>query len=108
MCIRDSPRSFLNRADFASDEALIEKIIELDNDDEKYLEYMRQPYFHDDQPNQFFSHQRILDFFEKIFTTKIVPVAQRKDRWHRLRRIFFGRWILVKPYHWHKMDADGW
>lgn len=103
-----NPRSFLNRADFASDEALIEKIIELDKDDEKYLEYMRHPYFHDDQPNQFFSHQRILDFFEKIFSTKITPVSQRKGKWHFLRRLLFGRWIIVKPYHWHKMEADGW
>jgi len=103
-----NPRSFLNRADFPSDEALIEKIIELDNDDEKYLEYMRQPYFHNDQPTQFFSHERIQDFFEKIFTTKIIPVAQRKGWKLRLRRMLFGRWVLVKPYHWHKMNDVGW
>ena len=60
-----NPRSFLNRADFASDEALIEKIIELDQDDAKYLEYARQPYFHNDTPNLFFSRARLLDFFEK-------------------------------------------
>ncbi len=62
-----NPRSFLNRADFPSDEALIEKIIELDNDDAKYLEYLRQPYFYNDQPNLFFNRQRVLDFFEKMF-----------------------------------------
>jgi alpha(1,3/1,4) fucosyltransferase len=97
-----NPRSFLNRADFASDEALIEKIIELDNDDEKYLEYLRQPYFHNDTPNLYFSRDRILDFFEKIFSQKIVPVAQsrRKSFFGRL----FGRWKLVKRYHWHPLQ----
>ena len=97
-----NPRSFLNRADFASDEALIEKIIELDNDDEKYLEYLRQPYFHNDTPNLYFSRERILDFFEKIVSQKITPVAQsrRKSFFARL----FGRWKLVKRYHWHPLQ----
>ena len=102
-----NPRSFLNRADFPNDETLIEKIIELDNDDEKYLEYMRQPYFYNDQPNQYFSHQRILDFFEKVFSEKITPVAQKKRRLYFIGRCF-GRWKLVKRYHWHRMDASGW
>jgi hypothetical protein len=79
-------KSFLNYFDFPSDEALIEKIIELDQDDSKYLEYMRQPYFHRDQPNEFFREDRLLDQFEKIFTTPITPVSTRRyplqiDRW---------------------------
>jgi hypothetical protein len=101
-----NPRSFLNRADFASDEALIEKIIELDQDDEKYLEYMRQPYFHDDQPNLYFSHERIQDFFEKIITTKITPVAQLKKK--SFFGKLFGRWKLVKRYHWHPLQPPTW
>ena len=102
-----NPRSFLNRADFASDEALIEKIIELDNNDDKYLEYMCQPYLHDDRPNQFFSHERILDFFEKVFSKKIMPVARKRGKSFFFGRCF-GRWKLVKRHHWHKMEADGW
>lgn len=102
-----NPRSFLNRADFVSDEALIEKIIELDNDDEKYLEYMRHPYFYDDQPNQFFDRQRVLDFFEKVFSQKITPVAQKRGKLYFIGRCF-GRWKIVKRYHWHKVSASGW
>jgi hypothetical protein len=82
-----NPRSFLNYFDFPGEEALIEKIIELDQDDAKYLEYLRQPYFHNNQPNEFFSRERLLNFFEKIFTTPITPVSAR-------RSIFqMGRWI---------------
>lgn len=102
-----NPRSFLNRTDFPSDEALIEKIIELDNDDEKYLAYLRQPYFYDDQPNQFFNHQRVLDFFEGVFSRKIVPVARKKGRFNFVERCF-GRWKLVKRNHWHTVSAPGW
>jgi hypothetical protein len=98
-----NPRSFLNRANFPSDEALIEKIIELDKDDAKYLEYLRQPYFYNDKPNLFVSKQRTLDFFEIIFSEKITPVAQRKRK-----SFFFGRWILVKRHHWHKTQPPTW
>jgi hypothetical protein len=98
-----NPRSFLNRADFESDEALIEKIAELDNDDAKYLEYLRQPYFYNDKPNVYFSRERILDFFEKIFSQRITPVAQRKRK-----SFFLGRWILVKRHHWHPMQPPTW
>lgn len=92
-----NPRSFLNHADYPSDEALIEKIIELDRDDAKYLEFLRQPYFHNDQPNCFSSHARLQDFFERIVSEPIVPVAQRRRRkWFSI-----GRWIVVKRHHWH-------
>jgi hypothetical protein len=84
-----NPRSFLNYFDFPGEEALIEKIIELDQDDAKYLEYLRQPYFYNNQPNEFFSHERLLNQFEKIFTTPITPVSARRYPWQ------MGRWIPV-------------
>ena len=90
-----NPRSFLNLADFSSVDALVEKVVELDRDDAKYLEYARQPYFNDDRPNLFFNRERILDFFERIFTTPIVPVARK---WKG--REFLGRWRLAKRHHW--------
>jgi len=80
--------SFLNYADFADEEALIERIIELDRDDAKYLEVMRQPCFIDNRPNEFFGQERVLEFFERIFTSNIQPVAQRHH--------FLGRWMLAK------------
>jgi hypothetical protein len=85
-----NPASFLNSHDFPSDEALIEKIIELDRDDQKYQDWLRQPCFHNNKPNPYFDPDRILDFFEHIFTTPIRPVAQRR-KFFRL-----GRWVLVK------------
>jgi hypothetical protein len=85
-----NPKSFLNYFDFPSEEALIEKIIELDQNDAKYLEYLRQPYFHNNQPNEFFSRERLLDQFEKIFTTPITPVSRRRY-WNQI-----DRWIVVK------------
>lgn len=98
-----NPKSFINYPDFRDEEAVIEKIIELDRDDSKYLEYMRQPYFHDDKPNKYFSRERMLDFFEKIFFQKITPVAQAGRKAYS-----FGRWKLAKRHHWHPVDPPTW
>ena len=85
-----NPRSFLNYFDFPDEEALVERIIELDRDDSKYIEFMREPYFVRNEPNEFYSLDRLQAFFEKIFTTPIQPVSRR-------RRFFqVGRWILAK------------
>ena len=85
-----NPRSFLNYADFPNEEAVVERIMELDRDDAKYLEYVREPYFHGDRPNEFFDRERLLNFFEKVFAQPIEPVSRRR-KWFSM-----GRWILVK------------
>lgn len=70
-----NPSRFLNRADFASDEALIKRIIELDNDDQQFLEYLRQPLFYDNRPNEYYDPKRLLEQFERIFSSTKKPVA---------------------------------
>jgi hypothetical protein len=84
-----NPKSFLNYFDFESEDALIEKIIELDQDDAKYFEYLKEPYFYNNEPSEAFNEMKQLDFFEEIFSKPITPVSKR-------RSFFFGRWILVK------------
>jgi alpha(1,3/1,4) fucosyltransferase len=82
--------SFLNYSDFASEEALIEEIIALDRDDEKYLARLRQPSFIGNQPGISYDQPRLLRHFERIFSKPITPVCQR-------RKFFqLGRWRLVK------------
>jgi hypothetical protein len=82
--------SFLNYFDFQNEEALIEKIIELDKDDAKYLELLNQPYLHQKKSNEYFNRERVLAFFEHIFTSKITPLSQRPV-WKP-----FGRWKLAR------------
>ena len=85
-----NPRSFLNYFDFEDDEALIERIIELDQNEALYREYLVQPCFHQNVPNEYFDLDRVLAHFEMIFSGMTRPVAQRR------RLISFGRWILAK------------
>ena len=69
-------RSFLNHSDFSTDEALIERIIALDKDDAQYLEFMRQPYFPNNQVSEAFDKEKVLDVFEQIFSARIQPAGR--------------------------------
>ncbi|WP_394755047.1 glycosyltransferase family 10 domain-containing protein [Rhodoferax sp.] len=85
-----NPDSFLNLANFNSDEALIEKIIELDQNEIKYTEMMRQPWIRQDQPNPLFEENKLLNFFERIVQSQQHPIDSKKSIFR------FNRWRLAK------------
>lgn len=62
-----NPKSFLNYYDVPDEDAFIERIIELDQNDDLYREYLLEPYYHSNQVNPLIEPERILDVFEKIF-----------------------------------------
>ena len=70
-------KSFLNWHDYNNDEALIEKIIELDCNDELYKEYLSQPFFENNQVNEFVNRENILNRFKYIFSQNITPVSKK-------------------------------
>ena len=63
-----NPAAFISRLDFPSDEACIDYILQVDADDELYRRYLAASPFHDNRPNKEFDHERLLDFFERIFS----------------------------------------
>jgi hypothetical protein len=91
-----NPASFVNASDFPNLDALVERIIELDRDDARYMEYFTQPYLPGNKTTGWFDRQRLLDRFEQIFETTGPSVTERRRRGKRL--FTFGRWILVKRY----------
>ena len=64
--------SFVNYSDFASEDELIERIIQIDQNDELYMEYLRQPYYHNNQVNEFIDPENILRQFDHIFNRHTV------------------------------------
>lgn len=80
-------QSFLNYYDFESEEELIERIIELDKNDNLYLEYLKQPYFPDNRVNEFIDPRNVLKQFDRIFNTPKQPVAQQNPI-----SVFFSNW----------------
>jgi hypothetical protein len=64
-------KSFLNYSDFKSEDELIERIIELDQNEELYMEYLNQPYYYNNQVNEFIDPSNIIRQFQLIFERKI-------------------------------------
>jgi alpha(1,3/1,4) fucosyltransferase len=97
-----NPKSFLNYHHFPSEEALIDRIIEIDRDDNLYLQYLREPYFYGNKPNLYYDRNRILDFLVQAIEDPSPPVAARR-KFFRL-----GRWMLVKRNKPHEMSATSY
>jgi hypothetical protein len=69
-------KSFLNRHEYPSDEALIEKIIELDQNNDLYFQMLKEPWFANNDLNSFIKAENIEAFFHKVFSYREQPIAQ--------------------------------
>ncbi len=61
-------KSFINYDDYGSYEKMIQKIIELDKDDEKYLKIINEPWFKDNKVPKIFKEKEkeLIKFYRKI------------------------------------------
>jgi hypothetical protein len=75
-----NPKSFINANDFADEDELLERIIEIDRNDDLYLEYLRQPYFHNNTVNEYVNPENVLKQFDYIFNNPKEPVAVKKKK----------------------------
>jgi alpha(1,3/1,4) fucosyltransferase len=73
-------KSFVNCHEYASFDEVIERIIEIDKDEELYKQYLQQTYFTDNVLNEFVRKENILEQFKRIFENqdKIIPVAKKE------------------------------
>ncbi len=86
-------KSMLCRNDYQDDESFIDRILEVDSNDELYQEILSEPYFIDNQPNIYFSEDRLLKFFHQILDDDKKPISQKRKFYN------FGRWKLTKRQH---------
>jgi len=70
-------KSFLNSFDYKNEDAFINKIIELDNNDNLYLKMLQEPWFIDNKLPEFIKEKNVLNQFEIIVNSvgKINPVC---------------------------------
>jgi len=85
-----NPQAFINAENFRCWETLVEYIAYLDQNEDLYTKYLAASPFPRREAPTIFQEERILAFFEKIFSSQEKPVAQR--RW------FFPltKWRLAK------------
>ncbi len=67
--------SFVNCHDFASFGDAVERVMQIDTDDQLYRQYLSEPYFQGDCINPYVDAERILGQFDRIFSTRIRRVA---------------------------------
>lgn len=61
-------KSFINYYDFANEDELIKRIIEIDQNDELYKQYLLEPYYHNNVINEYVNPENVLKQFEYIFS----------------------------------------
>lgn len=73
-------KSFVNWDDYGSDEAVIERIIELDQNDDLYEQMYNEPFFPDNKPNLYCDEERLMVFLRGIFHNPI------RRNWYQFTR----------------------
>ena len=72
-----NPRSFVSFYEFNNYEAMIERIIEIDNDEALYAQYLSQPWYHDNVPNTYVNSANLRDFFRRVISAEAPPLTKR-------------------------------
>lgn len=72
-----NPRSFVNFYDHGSLEALLERVIAIDQDDDLYLSYLRQPWLNGNTVPDQAKEEAILDQFSRIVADRSPPLASQ-------------------------------
>ena len=78
-----NPKAFINCFDFDSFEDVVEKVKEIDNDDDLYKEYLSQPYLKDNLETDFCKEENIVGRFDEILESRryfISPIQKRIQR----------------------------
>ncbi|MBC7982241.1 MAG: glycosyltransferase [Candidatus Obscuribacterales bacterium] len=69
--------AFINSHDYRNLNQLVEYVVEVDRSEDLYRRYASAPAFVGGRPNEYIDKARVLDRFERIFTTSLLqPVAQ--------------------------------
>ncbi|MBK6392465.1 MAG: glycosyltransferase [Saprospiraceae bacterium] len=81
-------KSFINIHDFPDFHAAIDHIIDVDNNDDLYLQYLNEPYFLNNEPNEFVKEENLTAFLANIVKSLPILHAVSSYRSHRL----LGQW----------------
>lgn len=91
-----NPKAFINCNDYNSLEEVIEKIKDLDNDDEKYMAMLREPAM---KPNYNFDGEKSLEkFLIQIIEKGNAPIVRQRNAFVR----FLYRYSILRDNGMHK------
>ncbi|MEP7323856.1 MAG: glycosyltransferase family 10 [Saprospiraceae bacterium] len=89
-------KSFINVNDYPDFESAIEQVIALDKDDDLYLQYMNQPYFLNNKPNEYVLEENLIKFLSNIISnlSLIEPVANDEQKRRKAIWAFYKKRIM--------------
>ena len=77
-----NPKAFINCHDYDTLEEVIEKVREIDNDDERYMQMLGEPWFKDGVEPECFHRAKIVGFLTHIFSQPVEQAYRRnRGRW---------------------------
>lgn len=85
-----NPKRFIDYNKFQSEKELIDKLIEIDKNDELAIEMLMQPTFNGDRITHEEEHSKVLDILSTVLTSSKKPIAKQFYRHiHRLKLEYF-------------------
>lgn len=82
-----NPECLINVHDFNSFEEVVERVIEIDNNDDLWKSYIKAPIFKDNKLPEELTNEAILEFFDKIFSKKKAYVLKPRKQVQKLNYI---------------------
>jgi alpha(1,3/1,4) fucosyltransferase len=93
-----NPKSFINVHDFSSLDAVVDKVIELDSNDDLYFQMLKEPFFYNNEIPIGLREENIHKQFEYIFSLigSYIPVSNRFFSKMHYYRKDFKSWVKLK------------
>jgi len=91
-------KSFINYNDYSSMKKVIERIIEIDRDDQLYLQYSSEPFFINDTPNDYVREDRLVQFLKDIIDNRknYKPIS---STWKRYYYLYKNPTLRMKKFY---------
>lgn len=92
-------KSFINFHETGSFEQLMEQVIEADRQEDKYIEYLREPLFKGYRPNEYFDETRLVQFFEKVLSAGTQKNVSASNAYRLLKTKEITAGLIAKIKH---------
>jgi len=82
-----NPKSFINYHDYNSFKKLLERVKEVDNNDDLYKQYLAAPLFYNNQPNQYFNKDLLVNFFQQVVAALPTKTAVSNSLQYKITKL---------------------
>jgi hypothetical protein len=76
-----NPRSFINFFEYGGLDDLVDRVVEVDRNNELYCQYLREPWYQGNVVNEYVRPENVLEQFERIFGAGIGAGRRRSSNW---------------------------